>query len=199
MVWPTRFAVGDTNSLCFATVQKCVPDNSKNPRHERDRVSRNGKNLQTSNEPKNDSFHVYILYRSHSRWWSLKSLTNMQKSTAPGQVDTHGHDRVDLKNFDFSYEQLRKEICTTIFTNRIILSPRGQSIKRSTNKSKPLIIHFTYLYMIINCVSLFSRKGCCCVCVCVYVSVCVCVLVWFTKGKYSLQTSYCVFKDQIIL
>jgi hypothetical protein len=126
--------------------------------------------------------------------WNLSLTCKSQQ-----RLDTHGHDRVDLKNFDFSYEQLRKEICTTIFTNRIILSPRGQSIKRSTNKSKPLIIHFTYLYMIINCVSLFSRKGCCCVCVCVYVSVCVCVLVWFTKGKYSLQTSYCVFKDQIIL
>jgi hypothetical protein len=146
-------------------------------------VSRNGKNLQTSNEPKNDSFRVYILYRSHSRWWSLKSLTNTQKSTA--RLDTHGHDRVDLKNFDFSYEQLRKEICTTIFTNRIILSPRGQSIKRSTNKSKPLIIHFTYLYMIINCVSLFSRKGCCCVCVCVYVSVCVCVC-WSDSQRGSI-------------
>jgi hypothetical protein len=92
---------------------------------------------------KNDNFHVYILYRSHSSGrWNLSLTCKSQQQ----HLDTHGHDRVDLKNFDFSYEQLRKEICTTIFTNRIMLFLLGKSIKRSINKSKPLIIHFTYLY-----------------------------------------------------
>lgn len=125
--------------------------------------------------------------------WSLKSLTNMQKSTAPGHSWTWPS---RSEEFWFLIRAAEKgNMHNHFYEPNNAFSHSKKYYKRSTNKSKPLIIHFTYLYMIINCVSLFSRKGCCCVCMCLCF-MCVC---WSDSQGEVFFTNIFVFKDQIIL